>query len=158
MKVRTKLALMLSFTLVFTALAAGGWAADDARPSNPTFHKDIVPILQANCQGCHRPSGLNLGGMIAPMALIDYREVRPWARSIAEKVESREMPPWFATEDTHGQSGSREWLTPDLSLVETELGSEYPHLVLEQVTEGLQKLVTQLRGETSNVVMCIDGG
>ena len=31
------------------------------------------------------------------MSFMDYRETRPWARSIARKVESREMPPWFAS-------------------------------------------------------------
>src|ERR1035437_4108384 len=32
----------------------------------------------------------------APMSLITYKEARPWARSIREKVMAREMPPWNA--------------------------------------------------------------
>ena len=56
--------------------------------SNPTFTKDVLPILQRSCQNCHRP------GMPAPMALVTYQDVRPWARSIKQKVTSREMPPW----------------------------------------------------------------
>ncbi len=56
----------------------------------PTFHKDVLPILQKNCQSCHRP------GQVAPMALLSYDQVRPWARAIKTKVESRQMPPWFA--------------------------------------------------------------
>jgi hypothetical protein len=55
-----------------------------------TFTKDVAPIIQKNCVVCHRP------GEIAPMTFMDYKEVRPWARSIREKVVSREMPPWFA--------------------------------------------------------------
>lgn len=35
------------------------------------------------------------------MALQSYREVRPWAKSIKEKVSKREMPPWFA-DPAHG--------------------------------------------------------
>ena len=53
--------------------------------------------MQENCQGCHRPSGLNLTGLVAPMPFMDYKETRPWARAIARKVETREMPPWFAS-------------------------------------------------------------
>ena len=57
-------------------------------PDNPTFHKDIEPILQRACQVCHRPNNM------APMSLMNYQETRPWARSIRAKVEAREMPPW----------------------------------------------------------------
>ena len=57
-------------------------------PDNPTFYKDIEPILQRSCQVCHRPDNM------APMSLMNYQETRPWARSIRAKVEAREMPPW----------------------------------------------------------------
>jgi mono/diheme cytochrome c family protein len=55
-----------------------------------TFHQQVLPILQKNCQNCHRP------GQIAPMSLLTYAEVRPWARSIKNAVVSTTMPPWFA--------------------------------------------------------------
>src|SRR5262245_31858843 len=55
-----------------------------------TFHKDVLPVLQKNCQTCHRP------GQIAPMSLLTYEQARPWARAIKAKVLAREMPPWFA--------------------------------------------------------------
>jgi hypothetical protein len=58
--------------------------------AGPTFTKDIAPILFKNCAGCHRP------GEIAPMSLLDYKSVRPWAKSIREAVLTRKMPPWFA--------------------------------------------------------------
>jgi hypothetical protein len=61
-----------------------------------TFSKDVAPIIQKNCQVCHRP------GEVAPMSFMNYKEVRPWARSIREKVVSREMPPWFA-DPKHGE-------------------------------------------------------
>jgi len=61
-----------------------------------TFTKDIAPIIQKNCQVCHRP------GEVAPMSFMNYKEVRPWARSIREKVVLREMPPWFA-DPKHGE-------------------------------------------------------
>ena len=61
-----------------------------------TFNKDVAPIIQKNCQGCHRP------GEVAPMSFMSYKEVRPWAKSIREKVVTREMPPWFA-DPKHGE-------------------------------------------------------
>jgi hypothetical protein len=54
-----------------------------------TFTKDIAPIFQKSCQNCHRP------GAIAPMSLLTYNDVRPWARSIKQRVAGREMPPWY---------------------------------------------------------------
>ena len=56
--------------------------------SEVTFTRDIVPILQRSCQVCHRV------GEMAPMSLVTYAEVRPWARSIKNRVTAREMPPW----------------------------------------------------------------
>src|ERR1044072_8846065 len=55
-----------------------------------TFNKDVAPIIQNNCQVCHRP------GAVAPMPFMSYKEVRPWAKSIREKVVTRDMTPWFA--------------------------------------------------------------
>jgi mono/diheme cytochrome c family protein len=53
-----------------------------------TFAKDVAPILQQNCQECHQPNS------IAPMSLITYQEVRPWAVAIKDRVAARQMPPW----------------------------------------------------------------
>lgn len=69
---------------IFMALAVGAQAAQPI-----TFTKDVAPILQKNCQVCHRP------GAIAPMSLLTYEDVRPWARAIKEKVVGRQMPPWY---------------------------------------------------------------
>src|ERR1700730_7548770 len=68
------------------AIAAPVFAADAARPV--TFTKDVAAILQAKCQECHQPNS------IAPMSLITFQETRPWARSIRERVITRQMPPW----------------------------------------------------------------
>lgn len=85
--------LGIAVALGVLAFAATGQAApaDDA-----TYYEDVLPIIQDNCQGCHRPEGLNLGGVIAPMSFMSYAETRPWARSIARKVAAHEMPPWYA--------------------------------------------------------------
>lgn len=92
------------FSLAILALgSASAMAADDDDASGPiTFTKDILPILQQNCQDCHRPAGRNLSGLVAPMALTTYQEVRPWVKSIVKVVQERSMPPWFASEEFNG--------------------------------------------------------
>lgn len=86
--------------------------ADDATPAaGVTFNKDVAPIFQQNCATCHRQAGTNLSGMIAPMSLETYADARPWAKSIAKKVESREMPPWHATKESHGVFKNERTLT-----------------------------------------------
>ena len=56
----------------------------------PTFTRDVAPILNRNCVGCHR------AGEIGPMPLTSYKEVRPFAKAIREEVAERHMPPWHA--------------------------------------------------------------
>jgi hypothetical protein len=68
-------------------------APQQAAPSSaaaPTFSADVAPIMYAKCVTCHRP------GEVAPMSLITFTDVRPWASSIRDKVASRVMPPWHA--------------------------------------------------------------
>jgi len=61
-----------------------------AESPSVTFNKDVLPILQKNCQTCHR------AGQIAPMALLTYQDTRRWATAIKTAVQARVMPPWFA--------------------------------------------------------------
>jgi len=84
--------------LAAVGVLIGMSAPASANEAAVTYHKDVAPIMQENCQTCHRPSGFNLSGLVAPMSFMSYAETRPWARAIARKVESREMPPWFADE------------------------------------------------------------
>jgi hypothetical protein len=73
--------LTVSLSVVATAASV---------PAPRTWSKDVVPIMQARCQGCHRP------GEAAPMSFGSYKEVRPWAKAIKEAVALKKMPPWFA--------------------------------------------------------------
>src|SRR5258708_17001857 len=62
-----------------------------------TFSKDIAPILQRSCQNCHQPDS------VAPMSLITYKDVRPWAKSIKARTLLRDkpgvLPPWYVDKD-----------------------------------------------------------
>jgi hypothetical protein len=95
------------YTLAGVALAAffllqGHSDASPAGSGSLTFTKDVAPIFNARCVECHRP------GEIAPMSLMSYKEVRPWAKSIREKVIDRSMPPWLAdTKQDHFSNDRR---------------------------------------------------
>src|ERR1700733_74232 len=78
-------------TAVLTIFVAVCCADNSNGSSLPTtFYKAVLPILQKNCQNCHRP------GQIGPMPLLTFEQARPWAKDIKLQVASRKMPPWFA--------------------------------------------------------------
>jgi hypothetical protein len=79
---------MMRMILAGLAVGTAVLAADLSSPV--TFAKDVLPILQNNCQSCHRP------GQVAPMSLLSYQDARPWAKAIKAAVTTRKMPPWFA--------------------------------------------------------------
>jgi mono/diheme cytochrome c family protein len=75
---------LIAVLLAVTAASAA------AIPATPDFNKDVLPVLQKNCQTCHRP------GEIGPMSFLTFDSTRPWAKSIRAAVLSKKMPPWFA--------------------------------------------------------------
>ena len=94
----TPLAGFVAFAAATTGIALPRpAAAQTAADSEVTFSREIAPILQRSCQKCHRPDAL------APMSLLHYDEVRPWARAIRNRTGLRDkpgvMPPWFIEKD-----------------------------------------------------------
>ena len=81
-----------------------------------TFHGDIEPILQANCQICHRPGGAG------PMPLMTYEQVAPFAGLIEYKTGLRDvagaMPPWYIEKDI----GIQDY-KDDMSLSDEEIAT-----------------------------------
>lgn len=71
-------------------VCAALWRPDPALAADETFVNDIAPILNRSCVGCHRP------GDATPMSLVGYENVRPWVRSIRQRVVARQMPPGTA--------------------------------------------------------------
>ncbi len=87
------LAVLVAAALTLAApVAAQQDAADEV-----TFTRDIAPILQRSCQRCHHADG------VAPMPLIEYEQVRPYARTIMLRTGIRDqagtMPPWYMEKD-----------------------------------------------------------
>src|SRR5215831_18042629 len=89
---RTKRAALIVLLIGLATITASMLAkgAEEAKNGAVTFNKQVLPILQKNCQTCHRP------GEIAPMSFLTYADTRPWAKAMKEAVVKRQMPPWFA--------------------------------------------------------------
>ena len=104
----------LSAAVAVAGLLTGSPAA--AQTDEVTFTRDIAPILQRSCQHCHRPNS------VAPMSLLTYEEVRPWARAIKQRTALRNergaMPPWFIEKDI----GIQDY-KDDPSLTEEEIAA-----------------------------------
>ena len=100
------------FALALMMAAFIPTSATAAEEGVPTFTKDVAPIFQAKCEACHRP------GSIAPMSLVTFQESRPWARSIKERVSTRQMPPWHIDKTVGIQSFKN-----DRSLTDDELAT-----------------------------------
>ena len=82
-----------------------------AAESQANFYKDVLPILQKNCQNCHRP------GQIAPMSFLTYSSVRPWAKAMKAAVVTRKMPPWFADPQYGHFSNDRSLKQSDIETI-----------------------------------------
>ncbi len=76
-----------TFTASVFGLSVSGTFAQDAAP---TFHKDIVPLLQKHCLSCHHKGGS------APQSMESYKEMKPWIRSSKKEANNKTMPPWHA--------------------------------------------------------------
>jgi hypothetical protein len=76
--------LFLAFCLTLPLAAA------PAAATQVTFSHDVAPILYKHCAACHHPND------IAPMSLLTYKDVRPWAAAIKQAVATGKMPPWKA--------------------------------------------------------------
>ena len=97
MAARINAGWMVGFAWLTPLLVAASPAAAQTPPAaaaeTVTFARHIAPILQRSCQTCHRPDG------VAPMSLVTYEEVRPWARAIKQRTgigpRAGVMPPWY---------------------------------------------------------------
>jgi Tfp pilus assembly protein PilF len=93
--------------IVFLAAASlggcrGSSDAETTRTSRqPTFTKDVAPIVFENCVSCHRP------GEAAPFSLLTYRDARQHARTIVAATERRFMPPWLPEPGDFAFAGER---------------------------------------------------
>ena len=109
----------IRFTLTAVIFCASLYGAASGG-STVTYNKDVAPILQKNCQSCHRP------GEAAPMPLLTYKQVRPWASAIKEAVALKKMPPWFADPHYGKWSNDRSLAKSDIDTIARWVDSGAP--------------------------------
>src|SRR5712692_8508900 len=111
LRFRVGAGVLVAAVVAVTPFAVKAEQAGGAR--EVTFTKDVAPILQRSCQNCHRPEG------VAPMPLVSYEDVRPWARAIKQRTsigpKAGVMPPWYVEKNIGIQKFQSD---PSLSAVE----------------------------------------
>lgn len=96
--------LLLALVVLSTSAIFLVSANNDKSAKPVTFNKDVAPIFFAKCAECHRT------GEVAPFSVLSYKDARPWAKSIREKVLDKTMPPWHA-DPNHGSFKNDRRLT-----------------------------------------------
>jgi hypothetical protein len=98
----------------------------------PVFTKDVAPILQRECQNCHRP------GEIGPFSMLTYEETRPWAAAMKEAVTVKKMPPWFA-DPQHGKFSNGHLLSQkDIDTIAAWADAKAPQGDLKDMPKPIQ--------------------
>jgi mono/diheme cytochrome c family protein len=117
-RILTTVAILIAGPCLFLWSAG----ADNTKPpaKSVTFTREVAPIFFKNCAECHRP------GESAPMSLLSYKDARPWAKSIREKVISREMPPWHADPRTGEFSNERRLTEAEIETIKAWVDGQAP--------------------------------
>ena len=88
--------------------------------ADATFTRDVAPVLYKHCASCHHAND------IAPMPLITYKDVKPWAAAIKEAVLTRKMPPWKADPHYGHWSNDASLSDAEIALIKTWVDSGKP--------------------------------
>jgi hypothetical protein len=88
--------------------------------AQPTFNKDVAPILFQQCASCHRP------GEGAPFSLLTYADAKKRGKLIAQVTQSRQMPPWKADKGDVAFRNERRLKDADIAVVQQWFAAGMP--------------------------------
>lgn len=120
MRSGSTLTLTVKRTLFLFAVLLAGASAFAAKTravrhpvpdSGPTFNREIVRILQQNCQTCHH------AGDIAPFPLVTYDDAKSRATLIRLMTLTRQMPPWKPSNGCGDFADDRRMSTDDIATI-----------------------------------------
>jgi cytochrome c553 len=86
--IRIAIACVAVLALAVPLAALAMVRTDDGATAEPSFARDVAPIVAEKCAGCHQVGG------IAPFPLQTARQISSRAASIAAVVQAGLMPPW----------------------------------------------------------------
>ncbi|MEP7015177.1 MAG: ascorbate-dependent monooxygenase [Verrucomicrobiota bacterium] len=102
----------MKFLSLLLALVVTSRCRAQSPKGEPTYCRDIAPLVQANCVTCHRP------GEVAPFSLLTYNDVRKHGKTIAAVIKARIMPPWKAVPGYGEFVGARRLTDEQVSLIQ----------------------------------------
>jgi hypothetical protein len=80
-------------------------------PSPVSWHKDVGPLVQQKCGGCHVQGG------IAPFALQTYADAQARREALKASVQSGHMPPWPPADDCAQYKNDRSLTDAQVALL-----------------------------------------
>ena len=138
------LALLAVLAIPGQTLSAQEAGADE----DVTYTRDVAPIIQQNCQICHRPAS------VAPMSFMDFRDVRRYARRIKDQVARRLMPPYHYDAGNGIQDLKNDWRLSDeeIGAIVAWVDNGTPEGDLADMPEPMAVSYTHLTLPTSDLV------
>jgi len=122
-QVRRSFQLSIFQLSTFGALCLCGLVVQPVRAAEPTYSRDVAPIMFDHCASCHRTGG------DGPFPLITYDDVKKRARQISVVTQSRFMPPWLPSrghESCAELVGQRGLSDDQIALIETWVDAGAP--------------------------------
>lgn len=113
---RGLLAACVGLLLCVAACFTGGPSSsnpDSGVPANVTYYKDVAPIVQGHCQGCHVQGG------IGAFPLLTYDDAHANSAAMVYETQTRKMPPWGAQKTS--ECTTRFPWKDDPSLTDTQI-------------------------------------
>lgn len=117
---RYLLLYMLVFRMLPVRAQDPAHAGDIARAQDPTWYKDIAPIILAKCAPCHQP------GEAAPFSLLTWSDAAKRASFIKEVIQSRYMPPWRADREYTHFANERSLSDSEIALITRWIDNKTP--------------------------------
>ncbi len=97
-----------------------GIETDAEETGPPTYHRDIRPLVEANCIGCHS------AGDIGPFELQNYENVKRHSSLMLASIESGQMPPWPADTECRDYKDQRILSEADIQVVREWIDADMP--------------------------------
>jgi Flp pilus assembly protein TadD/mono/diheme cytochrome c family protein len=95
-------------------------ASAKAAAGQPTFERDIAPLIYRNCASCHHVNGAG------PFPLMSYLDVKQHGHQIVAMTKARLMPPWLPDPGYGDFKGGRRLTNSEISMLQRWVSNRMP--------------------------------